>query len=101
MLAVLSLTFASMHDYANANDDHPYSISAANMNSDIAAKSSDVEQGESKDELHKHCTVSCFVIPTSYVVTRISMKKDITTYDNGYLELALTNRLKRPPRKSV
>lgn len=101
VLVVLCITFLDVHNYSGADGSDNLDVTASNVANEVGTQKNDIEQDESKNIFHKHCSVSCFVIPADHSVAQISLKKSIGVYETGYVELVLANRLKRPPRKSV
>lgn len=97
MVAVLTLTFVGSHDFASNNGAHDYELTLLETDENI------VENSETEDNitLHKHCLVSCFVLPNNNFSSQIRLIKDLGTEDTRYLERVFANRLNRPPRTFV
>ena len=101
VLAILSVTLLDVHSNTHSGVSPDYAFAEADVEQFAVAQENDANQHESKEILHKHCSVSCFVIPASYKFSHFSMKGNVTAYKVGYLEFLFVNRLKRPPRHSA
>lgn len=101
VLVILSFTFVDIHSYSDSNNTGDFAVTATDVENTIGIQEDGADQNDTGDFLHKHCSVSCFVIPASYSFSHFSKKKNIAADNATNLELVLASRLKRPPRYSV
>lgn len=101
MIVMLSLSFMGTHDYNDSDVQDSHSITATHFTGDISIQQQGGFQEDTSDLLHKHCSMSCFIIPTDQSVVEFSFRKNKFVNNFKYFELSLANRLKRPPRQFV
>ena len=83
VLAILSVTLLDVHSNTHSGVSLDYAFAEADIEQFAVAQENDANQHESKDILHKHCSVSCFVIPASYKFSHFSMNEKIAAFKVG------------------
>lgn len=101
LIVILSLTFTSTHDYNDSYVQDSHSITATHFTDNISIQQQGDFQEDTSDLLHKHCSMSCFIVPTDQSVVEFSFKKNKFVNNFKYFELSLAYSLKRPPRQFV
>ena len=101
LIVILSLTFTSTHDYNDSYVQDSHSITATHFTDNISIQQQGDFQEYTSDLLHKHCSMSCFIVPTDQSVVEFSFKKNKFVNNFKYFELSLAYSLKRPPRQFV